>query len=124
MYGISSLFPLIFTVFVIFIVVQDPMRLYLFFIKLIKFLLSKNICFLSNLITPEGEENFHVACLVLNWITVACYFILTLKVLWESKKGRCEFKKKLLKNMKIFSVSAFILIIHGLPIFSTELIFS
>ena len=73
MYGISNLFPLIFIVFVIFIVVQDPMRLYLFFIKLIKFLLSKNICFLSNL-TPQDEKNFHFACLVLNWITIAGTF--------------------------------------------------
>nr|CAD2173535.1 unnamed protein product [Meloidogyne enterolobii] len=86
MYGISSLFPLTFIIFVIITTLQDPMR--------------QNFCFLSDLITLKGEENFHVACLVFNWTTVACYILLILKVFWEGKKGKLStIKMALFKSL-------------------------
>nr|CAD2173092.1 unnamed protein product [Meloidogyne enterolobii]CAD2186356.1 unnamed protein product [Meloidogyne enterolobii] len=73
MYGISSLFPLAFITTVIITTAQGPSRL--------------NLCYLSDLITSQGETNFHAACLVFNWITLACYIIMIAKVLWDRKKG-------------------------------------
>ncbi|KAF7635826.1 hypothetical protein Mgra_00004738 [Meloidogyne graminicola] len=67
------LFPLIFIIFVIINVLQDPFR--------------QNICYLNDLITTNNVSNFRFICLILNWTTVFCYILLIIKIFIENKKG-------------------------------------
>ena len=96
MYGISSIFPLAFITTVIVTTIQGPTRYVFFIIKKYKIIFfSPNLCYLSDLITVQGEQTFHGACLVFNWVTLACYIIMIAKVLWDRKKGlsECYFNK-------------------------------
>ncbi|KAF7635803.1 hypothetical protein Mgra_00004715 [Meloidogyne graminicola] len=95
MYGISSLFPLTFIIFVFINVIQDPKRL--------------NSCCLEDLLTKEGQKIFHNACLIFNLITLICYILMILKVIWDINKGK-------INNLKL-SLFKSLTIIMGIQIF-------
>ncbi|CAK5055266.1 unnamed protein product [Meloidogyne enterolobii] len=88
LFSLSLSFPFIFLCFVIRSLIQDP------FLQI--------QCFFPDLVGTDGQNFFDMTQLVLMFMTLGCYILMLVKLIYDQKKGKgCSIRKSIYKTLAL-----------------------